>query len=156
MAIASSVTKYLKEHRVPYEVVSHTYTGSSMETAEVAHVPGDRMAKSVVLEDDQGYVMAVLSASHRLDLGELHRQLKRPLGLVTEQELSSLFQDCDVGAVPPVGPAYGMETVVDDSLAEQPDVYMEAGDHEQLIHLSGEDFESLFEQGQCMHISRHW
>jgi len=156
MAISGTVSRYLTERRIPYEVLPHSHTGSSMETAQVAHIPGVRVAKSVVLEDDLGYVMAVLPASHRLDLVELHHQLKRPLGLVSERELSSLFQDCDMGAVPAVGPAYGMETVVEDTLVEQPDVYMEAGDHEQLIHLSGEDFESLLDQAQCMHFSRHW
>ncbi|MEE8428134.1 MAG: YbaK/EbsC family protein [Gammaproteobacteria bacterium] len=156
MAIAGTVFRYLTERRIPYDVLSHSHTGSSMETAQVAHIPGVRVAKSVVLEDDHGYVMVVLPASRRLDLGELHHQLKRPLGLVSERELSALFQDCDMGAVPAVGPAYGIETVVDDTLVEQPDVYMEAGDHEQLIHLSGEDFESLLEQAQYLHISRHW
>ena len=156
MTIANTFSRYLTERRVPYEVLCHSHTGSSKETAQAAHIPGARMAKSVILEDDNGYVMAILSAAHRLDLGELHRQLNRPLGLVTEQELCSLFQDCDVGAVPPIGPAYGMETVVDDTLVEQPDVYLEAGDHEQLIHLSGEDFESLLEPAQYMHLSCNW
>lgn len=156
MAIASTVSRYLTQRRLPYEVLCHSHTKSSIETAQAAHIPTVRMAKSVVLGDDLGYVMAILPASCRLDIGELHRQLNRPLGLVPEQELSALFQDCDIGAVPPMGPAYGMETVVDSTLAEQPDIYLEAGDHEQLIHLSGEDFELLLETAQQMHFSRHW
>jgi Ala-tRNA(Pro) deacylase len=143
MAIASTVSNYLAEHDVAYDVLTHPHTATSGESAEAAHIPGTRLAKSVIMEDDQGYLMVVLPSNRQVNLGELHRQLNRNLGLATESELSSLFKDCEVGALPAIGPAYGMETVVDDTLAEQADVYFEAGDHEQLIHVSSETFQSL-------------
>jgi Ala-tRNA(Pro) deacylase len=116
-----------------------------METAELAHVPGDRLAKSVVLEDEDGYVMAVLPSTHHVRLGKLGRELNRSLRLATEKQLTTLFADCETGAVPPVGLAYGMATIVDDSLAEQPEIYFEAGDHEQLIRLDRNAFMALME-----------
>jgi Ala-tRNA(Pro) deacylase len=143
MAIASTVSNYLAEHDVAYDVLTHPHTATSGESAQAAHVPGTRLAKSVVLEDEQGYLMVVLPSNRQIDLGELHRQLNRNLGLATEGELGSLFNDCEIGALPAMGPAYGMETVVDDALAEQSDIYFEAGDHEQLIHVSAETFQIL-------------
>lgn len=143
MAIASTLSDYLAEHDVAYDILTHPHTSSSGESAKVSHIPGTRLAKSVILEDDQGYVMVVVPSSQRVDLGELHRQLNRNLGLATESELVRLFNDCEIGALPAIGPAYGMETLVDDTLTEQPDIYFEAGDHEQLIHVSAEVFEAL-------------
>lgn len=143
MAIATTVSDYLAQHDVAYDVLTHPHTASSGESAHASHIPGTRVAKSVVLEDEQGYLMVVLSSSRRVDLGELHRQLHRNLGLATESELASLFADCEIGALPALGPAYQMETVVDSSIAEQPDIYFEAGDHEQLIHVNAETFQSL-------------
>jgi Ala-tRNA(Pro) deacylase len=143
MAIALTVSDYLAEHDVAYDVLTHPHTATSGQTAEASHVPGARLAKSVILEDDLGYVMVVLSSNRLVNLGELHRQLNRNLGLATESELGRLFTDCEVGALPAMGPAYGLETVVDDALAEQPDIYFEAGDHEQLIHISAEVFHTL-------------
>jgi Ala-tRNA(Pro) deacylase len=143
MAIASTVSHYLAEHDVAYDVLTHPHTVTSGESAEASHVPGMRLAKSVLLEDEQGYLMVVLPSSRQVDLGELHRQMNRNLGLATESELGNLFFDCEIGALPAIGPAYGVETVVDDTLAEQPDIYFEAGDHEQLIHVSGETFQVL-------------
>ena len=143
MTIALTVSQYLAEHDVPYDVLTHAHTATSGESAEASHVPGSRLAKSVVLEDEQGYLMVVLPASRHVDLGELHRQLNRDLGLATESELGTLFADCEIGALPAIGPAYGMETLIDDAIAEQPDIYFEAGDHEQLIHVSAEAFETL-------------
>lgn len=155
MGMATRLNQFLNEHQVEYEVLTHPHTASSMETAEAAHVPGDKLAKTVILEDDQGYVMAVLPASHKVDLGTLHRELNRPLGLASEPELDRLFSDCELGAIPPIGTAYGLETIVDDTLAEQPDLYFECGDHEHLVHMNGETFVNLLEGARITHFSRH-
>jgi Ala-tRNA(Pro) deacylase len=122
MSIAIKVSDFLAEHDVEYDVLTHAHTTNSGETAKSSHVPGARLAKSVVLEDDQGYLMVVLPASRRVDLGELHRTLNRNLGLAMESELGHLFSDCEMGALPAIGPAYGVETIVDDALAEQPEL----------------------------------
>ena len=155
MSIASRVKDYLREQDADFEVVPHPHSSTSMESAQLAHVPGDRIAKSVVLEDDRGYLLAVLPASCKVDLGELHRQTNRSLGLATEYEIGALFEDCEPGAVPPFGGVYNLETIIDDSLAEQSDIYFEAGDHEQLIHVSAETFESLMGEAQHSEFSRH-
>ncbi len=143
MSIAVTVLDYLDDHDVNYDVVTHTHTATSSESAQASHIPGRQLAKSVLLEDDGGYLMVVLPSDRKVNLGELHRVVRRNLGLATETELGGLFLDCEVGALPAVGPAYGIETIVDDAIAEQPDVYFEAGDHEQLIHVSAEDFNAL-------------
>ena len=155
MGIATGVINYLVAKHVDFDVVSHPHTATSQETAQCSHVSGDNLAKTVVLEDERGYLLAVLPASCRVDLGELHRLTSRNLGLATEFELGALFEDCESGAVPPLGPAYELETIVDDSLAEQSDIYFEAGDHEQLIHVSSEVFNTLMSEAQFSHFSQH-
>ena len=156
MAIAMTLKDYLDRLGVEYEVIPHTHTDTSMRSAQEAHVPGDRLAKSVILEDDNGYLMAVLPATHKLEIGRLQQQLNRQrLGLASEQELTSLFDDCEMGAIPPLGEAYGVDVVVDDSLDEAPDVYFEAGDHTDLVHISGEDFHDLMVDARHGRFSHH-
>jgi Ala-tRNA(Pro) deacylase len=153
MAIAMTFKQYLDQHGVPYEVVMHPRAYSSMRTAEAAHIPGHRLAKSVILEDDDGYVMAIVPSDRQIHLRSVSDQLQRDLRLATEQEISALFKDCDVGAIPPVGRAYGLKTLVDDSLTREPDVYLEAGDHEELIHVSHDAFLDLLGPVQQGHFS---
>ena len=155
MTIANRVADYLVEQGAEFDVINHPYSSTSMESAQLAHVPGDRIAKSVVLEDDRGYLLAVLPASCRVDLGELHRQTNRNLVLATEYELGALFEDCEPGALPPLGMVYQMDAIIDDGLAEQSDIYFEAGDHERLIHVSAETFETLMGDVQRSGFSRH-
>ena len=143
MALAPAVEDFLEQQSITYDVVLHPRSVSSTRIAQVAHVPGDQLAKSVLLEDEYGYLIAVIPATHRLDLGKLHRQLDRRVGLAIEREVTELFRDCDPGAIPPLGFAYNVETVVDDTLLNQPDIYFEAGDHEALVHVSGNAFAAM-------------
>jgi len=121
----------------------HPHTESSHETAEAAHTPKDHIAKAVVVKDASDYAIVVIPASNWLKMDSLRRELNRDLHLATEDEIAELFDDCELGAVPPLGPAYGIETLLDESLTSLADVYFEAGDHVQLVHLSGEDFQAL-------------
>jgi Ala-tRNA(Pro) deacylase len=112
------------------------------------------MAKAVVLADRGGYVMAVVPGSRHVSVKTLCKKLGRELVLVQEDSLIPVFKDCARGAIPPLGPAYGIETIVDDSLVGQPEIYFEAGDHEELIRVNGEQFLSLLRQarhGQFSH-----
>ena len=155
MAIALTLKEYLDKKGINYEIVKHPYSHSSMETASVAHIPGRKLAKSIVLEDSLGFIMAIIPTSHHLEVEQLAHQLNRQLDLATEEELSELFADCDVGAIPPIGDAYGMEVLVDDSLTSGEDVYFEAGDHTCLVHVSGRDFEQLVRNAEHGTFSRH-
>jgi Ala-tRNA(Pro) deacylase len=143
MGMAARLRSFLDSQGIRYEVLPHPHTSTSLETARAARVPGERIAKSVVLEDEQGYLMAILPASCRVSLDALERQLHRKLELASEAELVGLFQDCEIGAVPPVADPYGMSAVIDERLWNLSDVYFEAGDHEDLVHLSGEAFQEI-------------
>ena len=126
-----------------------------MNTAEAAKVPGDQLAKSIILEDEDGYLMAVLPATHHVEIGRLSQQLNRKLGLATESEIARLFTDCELGAIPPVGEAYGMEMIMEDSLSTCEDVYFEGGDHTDIVHVHGEDFKRLMRTAMHGQFSRH-
>jgi Ala-tRNA(Pro) deacylase len=154
MAIAMTLRDYLASAGVRYDLVPHRHTDSSVDSSRTAHVPAVRVAKAVLVEDEQGYVLAVIPASRRLQIAHLNRLLGRHMGLATEAELGTLFPDCAPGALPPVGGAYGLEVVYDDALADCPDVYFEAGDHENLAHTSGADFLRLMGAAHHGAISR--
>jgi Ala-tRNA(Pro) deacylase len=155
MAIAASLKRYLDQRSAAYETLAHPRTQSSMDTASVAHVPGDRLAKAVIVKDDESYVMVVVPSDYHVHLGRLHRHLGHEVGLATEEELVGLFPDCDRGAVPPLGAAYGLRTLVDGSLAGQPEVFFESGDHTHLVKVSGEQFVSLLGDAERVDVGKH-
>ncbi len=155
MAIAITLKEYLENNNVRYDVIEHRRTDSALESCEAAHIPGDMMAKSVLLGDDMSYVMAVVPATYRLQLDHLDALTGRKLELVEEIELVEAFADCEPGSVPPTGQPYGIETLVDSRLIEQPDIYFETGDHTCLIHVSGQQFRDLVGESTVDDISEH-
>ena len=140
MSIAKTVQWFLDSHDISYEVLHHPHSRNSTETADAAFIWEDQLAKTVLLEDELGYVMAIVPASHHLDLHKLYTQLHRKLELATEGELPDLFPDCEPGAVPPLGGAYGIPIVYDERLTRLSSIYFEAGDHCDLIYMGGHEF----------------
>lgn len=143
MSIAARVESYLSEHQVSFELVPHGTTGSTHESAVAAHVSEDHIAKAIMLSDAQGDAMAVIPGSGWLQLNALNRETSRDFRLDVESQLSHLFPDCAEGAVPPLGPAYGLETFLDEGVTALANLYFEAGDHKHLIKVTGEDFQRL-------------
>jgi len=143
MAIALTLMGYLQEKGIDYKLVEHAHTGTAVESAHAAHVPAHQVAKAVVLCDDDGYVIGVLPANHSLQLEWVNEALGRRLSMACEKEFANLFADCEPGAVPALGDAYGVQVIWDDELAYTADIYIEAGDHEHLIWLERRDFKQL-------------
>lgn len=143
MAIAITLQEYLSDRHIDYDVVTHERTSSSLQTARASHISSDSVAKGVVLTREGGYVIAVLPASCRVQLGAIEKMLQCPVRLATEEEISGLFPDCEAGAVPAIGAAYALDCVVDDNLEAQTEIYLEGGDHRSLIHLPRERFSDL-------------
>ena len=114
MALSKTLQQFLDRMQVEYEVFLHAPTPSASRTAEASHISADKIAKGVLLKDESGYVLAVLPASHHLDLQEIERVLDSPASLAGELELAEIFRDCALGAVPAVGAAYGLDVIADE------------------------------------------
>ena len=155
MAVAMRLKEYLENEGVRYDLIEHPYAVTSLHVASEAHISGENLAKAVVLRDGDGYILAVVPATHHVQLGKLRKHFNRYIVLASEQDLYNLFEDCTIGAVPPLGDAYGVDVIFDNSLYERDDVYFEAGDHTDLIHVSGVDFRDLMSTARHGEISQH-
>lgn len=156
MSIARKLNRFLTEQRADYEIIAHDPTQSAIATAKSCHIPLAQMAKAVLLDTEQDHLLVVLPANRRLELAELRSDLGTRPHLTQEKALAFIFDDCETGAIPPMGAGYGVETVIDDSLDAQPDVYFEAGDHASLIHMSGAEFSRLTQEAKRGHFSDAW
>lgn len=155
MAINSTLQSYLRKAGVKPQTVAHPRTLSASRTAQVCHVSGDCVAKGVLVKDGDGYMLAVVPASHHVEMDRLSRLTGRALRLADEDEVADCFPDCSLGAVPPLGAAYGLECVIDDSIARQPEAFLEAGDHATLLQVTAEEFARLNRDARHGAFSRH-
>jgi Ala-tRNA(Pro) deacylase len=154
MSIAPTLQRHL-DRNVTYDVITHEATMSSTRTAQACHVSGDCLAKAIVLRHDGGYMLAVLPASHHIRLTDLKRQIGDDVALADEAEIKRLFPDCTLGAVPPVGECYGLDVIVDDTIQERPEIYLEGGDHMTLVHMNQAQFARLMAEARHGRFSVH-
>ncbi len=143
MTTSPRVADYLATHGIGVRTHRHPRTMTASQAAHAADVPERAFAKAVVMTDEEGPFLAVLPAARAIVMGQLWRETHRPAHLASETEIAALFPDCDLGAVPPFGEAYGLETVVDEHLLTEPTVYCEGGDHETMLEIDGADFLKL-------------
>lgn len=154
MTIATRFDHYLHEHDIQFQVVPHEHSRSSIHSGKVADIPLMSLAKGVVLEDHEGrHIMAVLPANNKISLSRVNDELNSSFHLVKERQVYEMFDDCDNGAVPPMGSPYHMSTLCDEMLTNLDTVYLEAGDHETLLKLDRAAFGRLMEQSKCFRFS---
>ncbi len=133
------VSRHIAFQRLPHR---RTYTANRM--AQALHVKGREVAKTVLVRTGHGHVLAVLPATHHVDLEQLGEDLGgERVELANEEEMDRLFPDCERGALPPFGSLYQVPTIMDESLSEDPTIVFEAQDHEQAIRMSREDYEAV-------------
>ena len=140
------IAKFLKEAGVAFQLRKHQEAYTAQEMAAAEHITGDAVAKPVVVHAGKKHVLCVLPASCKVDLGKLAKLLKaKKCRLADETELGELFPDVEVGAEPPFGKPYGLETVVDERLTACETIAFTAGTHSQTVCMSYADYARLAE-----------
>lgn len=144
MAIPNFVKAYLDEHIVPYDIIHHQRDFTAQETAAHTHTPGSAFAKTVILEADSRYVMAVIPAHQKLDLQKVKKAIAATeIRLAEEAEIKKLCPDCEVGAMPPFGALYKMPVIACPEITKNNLITFNAGTHEDAIRIQYSDFSKL-------------
>ncbi len=136
--------EFLDGNKVKYVTIRHSTAFTAQETAASAHIPGKELAKTVVLRIDGRMVIAVLPASHKLDIPLLKKAVgARDVEIAHEADFRDMFPGCDTGAMPPFGNLFGMEVLVDERLAESEEIAFNACSHSELVKLRYADYIEL-------------
>lgn len=143
MAIAPRLRNHMRRCGTHFAELPHVRTFEMARAAQAAHVSGKNVAKGVLVSTSDGLMLAVLPASCKINMTQLRRWLGRDVGLASEADAISQFPDCEIGAIPPVGSAYDLETVVDDKIMLEDDIYFEGGDHRTLVAIDSSDWRRL-------------
>lgn len=139
-----NVDEYLRENGVWFEHHTHRPVYTAQELAAEEHISGRDVAKAVVVKLDDSFVLCVLPAHQKLDMGKLcMAENAHSCRLAEESEMSELFPDVEVGAEPPMGNLYNLPTIVDASLAAEERIMFPAGSHRDAIEMGFRDFARL-------------
>jgi len=148
-----NVHEFLHQHKVNYEILHHAPTYDAQRLAQAVAESGHHVAKTVLLKSDADYLLAVVPATHTVDLADARLLLRAEyLKLASEEEIAQRFSDCDPGAIPPFGSHYDMTTLVDESLSESEEIVFEGNTHDEAIRMRFADYFAL-EKPVVTHLS---
>lgn len=144
MAINERLRHEIERRGIRCQLLQHREAFTSQQVAQTTHVSGRFLAKPVILREEGGsYTMAIVSAGEHVDLAAIPHAGVGRAQLADEIELAKLFPDCEVGAMPPVGRLYGLPTYLDEEFRRRPDIYFQAGNHHEVVHMKFADYEKL-------------
>jgi len=140
-----AVIDFLERHHARYEVIEHRDTFAAPSEARAAGTTPERMAKTVLLHDHDGFRVAVIPAAEQLDLHKARALLEasRHLRLASEEEIECEFPAFDVGALPPFSALLGAPQVLDQRLLAHHRILCGGGDHRHTLEVSPHELERL-------------
>ena len=140
----ATLKELLDREGIKYITIQHSLAYTAQEVAAAAHVPGKEMAKTVVAKLDGKPALVVLPAGEKVNFDKLRAKTgARDVELATEQEFAGLFPGCELGAMPPFGNLYGLDTYVSPTLASDDEIAFNAGTHTEVVKMPYRDYERV-------------
>jgi len=140
--VAVKLGQFLSRQNIFVHEIHHERVNSLTSAVNLARVPAEVTLKSELLIDVKGAVMAVLPFPASLDIDAVNHLMGRNFQPLTLAQSDRLYTDCEPGAHPPVGAAYGIPVIVDESLLEQNLFYIQSGCNTTLLQMDGRAFRS--------------
>lgn len=143
--MSSAKLRNLLDHEhIRYITIQHSPAYTAQEIAASAHISGKELAKTVIANVDGKLAMLVLPASFKVNLEHISKALgTKNVKLASESEFENAFPECELGAMPPFGNLYDMDTFIDKTLEEDEEIAFNAGNHSELIKLALKDYTRL-------------
>jgi Ala-tRNA(Pro) deacylase len=136
--------EFLDRNHICYAHTKHSLAFTALEVAFAEHISPHKLAKTVVYAGRQGYGLAVLPADCLVDMSMLGAFVNDAfIRLASERELTELFPECELGAMPPFGNLFHLPVMVDTSVADQEFIAFNAGTHRDVIHVPYAEFKRL-------------
>ena len=144
MAISPRLQELLRASKVKYTIMKHPVVYTAQEIAAAQHVPGRQLAKCVLVLTDRGPFLAVLPATHLIDMKKLRAVVRaKRLTIAKESDIKATFPDVEVGAMSPFGGLYQVPVAVDRLLASADEIVFNAGSHTETIKMRYQDVVTL-------------
>ncbi len=144
MTTLQNCLNYLRANEVRFAHTTHSPAFTAEEVALAEYMPPGRMAKTVVVRDNDGYAMVVVPADSYVDLEQLREAIGVPdLYVAEERDLALLFPHAELGAMPPLGTLFSLRVYLDRKVSNREFIAFNAGTHRDVIHMRVADFWDL-------------
>jgi Ala-tRNA(Pro) deacylase len=140
MAIPKKLLNYLDKTKIGYKIIRHKTVYTAYDAAQTLKAKLGEIAKTLVIKADKNYLLAVLPASHKLDLGKLKKLIKAKKVEITKEGIMKKIFKVKPGAVTPFGHIYKVPVYIDKSLLRAKQIIAGAGTFEESVVMTAKNF----------------
>ena len=133
------LTDYLDGKEIEHEVLMHERAFTGIQEAHALGIKADEVLKTVIADTRDGHVALVLPSGERLDMSLVREVLDDPgATLANEDEITHDFGGFELGALPPIAPLLGVDTIVDPTVRDHGPVIFPAGTQTESVKVEAE------------------
>lgn len=138
--ISKKLLNYLDKAKVGYKTIKHKTVYTAYDLAQTLKAKLNEVAKTLVVKADKVYVLVVLPASRKLDLGKLKKILKaKKVEIAKENVMKKIFK-IKPGAITPFGELHKVPVYIDKTLLKAKKIIANAGTYEDSVVMTANNF----------------
>lgn len=145
MAIPKTTKKYLDQRLAKYDEIAHKTVYTAYDAAQTLRQELKSIAKSLLIATDKAYIIAVVPANMKIDLGKLRSAVKaKKVSIPSEKVMVKAFR-VKPGAMTAFGGLHKVEVWADKSLLKTKDIIISAGNFTDSVRMKVKDYLKLEE-----------
>jgi prolyl-tRNA editing enzyme YbaK/EbsC (Cys-tRNA(Pro) deacylase) len=158
MTVATRLKHFLDFWKVNYMVFNHSPTAALSKAAGLVSIPPEQVITGTIIlipsqssAVDLKPILCVHRLSDTIDLNYIATFYHVPtekICLLSPEQSSQYFDDCEPGIVLPFGEPYHMASLIDSSIKQLPYVYFSGGGVTSIVRLSRDEFIYLTTQSR--------
>lgn len=144
MKVTKKLKEYLNKNKIDYTIYYHNPTIKTRELAKNLDILEKEFVKAIIVQTEDGFVMTVVPYGQKVDLGLFkNASSKAKVKIANLEQVKTLFPDCEMGAIPPLGNLYKLPVYASQALKKCHEIVFHAGTYTDTIKMSYEDFRKL-------------
>lgn len=146
--IPKSLLSFLDKNKVKYEIVKHKIVYTAHDKAATLKLKPESVAKTIVASlDGKDHAIAIVPANKNLDKKKLLQIINKvrqksgvkaakKIDFAKEVWMKKNIKGVKVGSTPPFGILYKIPTFIDNILAKQTKIIVNAGDYQNSLKIT--------------------
>ena len=148
MLLPKKLVNFLEKNKIKYDVLEHRIVYTAFDKAKTLKVKPNIVGKTLALKVDRDLVVVLLTANKNIDKVKLKKIINlyrkktkekavKKIDFASERLIKNRFKGIKLGAIPPFGNLFKMQTIVSRSLLNKPKIIISSGCYDKSIKIKG-------------------
>jgi len=131
-----TILEFLNSNNIPFQIYEHEPIHTCEQSTQILGVSIKQGAKSLLLKNEDKFILVILPGDKKLDSKKLKTTLKtKHLRFATSEEVN-MVMGCEIGACYPFGNLIGIRMLVDFAMSENDLITFSPGVRDKSIQVS--------------------